>query len=522
MFFQLGGPNQLGMAGNYQYSRIQTVVETPKIACTSPGKTQTGPSPGGFSPRVQGLRAPSAFKPPSLTQLRPLHISSHWNTTQQTKLLLRNHPAAARTTHASDHEQAMLALEQILKMFAPDQALLIILFVVVFLIRLSFQTLRVLAWNHAKASKKRDGPRQIFAGSAPGWFHAGVHYQVVNLPTFTCRAVIFFLFSLPSRLISATTQLLWNGRPSKIEDEHVFDFVMNTSLVLLVRVSDDVLLADIRIPQELPLSQHYPDHSVCSGLNYPPEGLHVAFDVRTKTILRAETQGREVQGQNHITRNEILMCAFLTTLSQWLHPVSHVAAEKSAREIAEKQVEMLEPSSRFVESLHEGLLHGWLSPIARMDHPLHSGWDVDLLLETMKLHPTPPHKLVSRKAEIAPVFRFYREANRVVSLLIKTYGLGVNPEWLFLNAVLHSVDRYETYKALAAIPGTWSLDGTGSLRSYFKHLVFTFFWLEASTNPFEPEYVRDLSGIPFYRDLYDALEFVDAERANQMLSSCSF
>lgn len=65
-------------------------------------------------------------------------------------------------------------------------------------------------------------------------------------------------------------------------------------------------------------------------------------------------------------------------------------------------------------------------------------------------------------------------------------------------------------------------DGTGSLRSYWGALCFTYIWISHLHNPLNSEYMRDFEHLPFYGALMDRLRAVDEDRANQLIVSCFF
>jgi hypothetical protein len=106
---------------------------------------------------------------------------------------------------------------------------------------------------------------------------------------------------------------------------------------------------------------------------------------------------------------------------------------------------------------------------------------------------------------------------------IRKFNLEVNPEFLFNNIVVHSVDHHLIYQSLNKIP-YWSIDGGISINSYYRSQVFISIWLHHIATPLEEERIGKLSATeyPFYHALYRDLKELDQELADCILASTSF
>ena len=305
------------------------------------------------------------------------------------------------------------------------------------------------------------------------------------------------------------------GLGRDVTDQEVYELVTSTPTCLMARLSEDGSTLSLSIPVELNFAEQYGGAPGALAA----EALELCFATETGAILSATSRGAAVQGQGRVSRNGVLVSALTAILTSWAHPTSHRMAERSAREIARKGIEVLEPSARFVTSLHAGLIHGGASPVALRRHPLHIDIQLDVGMKNVEAWPVPPHDLDPRKMRY-PYFRFIMSGNGLIRRLVRKHGLDVAPEPLFHNLVMHAADHQGLYGALHVLP-PWSWDGSGSLGSYFRAVMFTEMWVMPRHNPLETERVCELEGA-FYRELYEGLAEVDEWWARQMVSSCSF
>ena len=169
------------------------------------------------------------------------------------------------------------------------------------------------------------------------------------------------------------------------------------------------------------------------------------------------------------------------------------------------------------------VFYGRFLPIARKDHPFHTGWDIDGVLNALSLMPRPSHNLDALKTNLLPLFRFFMVAHEIIVELVAKYQLLVTPGWLFKNLFVHAIDHNESMIWLGKIPRLWSLDGTGSVRSCLYSRCSSSYWMKPHMNVFEPEREREFtSNNQFYADLYNEMEKIDTGRARTMITSCSF
>jgi hypothetical protein len=77
------------------------------------------------------------------------------------------------------------------------------------------------------------------------------------------------------------------------------------------------------------------------------EGLHIVFDVHTKSIKQAT--GGNAEPVRHRGKEGSRNAQLVSMLNMYeilcIHPTSHASSEQSAKEIGENKVTVLEPSS---------------------------------------------------------------------------------------------------------------------------------------------------------------------------------
>ena len=254
------------------------------------------------------------------------------------------------------------------------------------------------------------------------------------------------------------------------------------------------------------------------------EGLHIVFDIQTKSIKRTTGgNGEPVQDRKKcLMRNAQLVSMLNMHLSLCVHPASHAASKRSAKEIGEKKVIALEPSSRFVFGLHEGLFHGKFSPLADNYVGITSSPGcLNCVRYNIEHHPVPPHNLDSRKAKISPLYNWMLQGHDIFYKLVRKHKLNVNPEGLFQTIVVHSTDHYSAYGVLKSMEGRFGFHGTSLLQDMFCTYTYFNFWMLPALNPFESELVCNQSH-PFYQELYEKMSKVNPELARKMITTCSF
>lgn len=396
--------------------------------------------------------------------------------------------------------------------------------------RAPYQALRAAAWRRgtAETPAKHPEPGTIVPGwgfeqRAPAWWDPrGAYLIMSHVPILLARIATRGLVSFPASLVSAW--ILEDGpRPwgRDIHDNEVFRIVTETSLLLFGDIDGDTYTFEM--PPEAP---PFPEPRQGNYERWDPQTLRIEFDLNTFKIRDARTAKGQLGDHlgGAVSRNELLVGMLVEIEATWLHVMTHVAAERSAAEIAMKRVEDLEPSAHFAQALHTGLLHEQLAPVStwRWWNPLHYNARVIIPDITERLHqyPFPSHSRLSNDKRRFAYYRFIMAARSAVHELVRKQKLGVDAEDLFHNCVMHSAEHAALYECLRGLP-PWSADGTGTFRSYWGSFCFVFIWLQHLHNPINSEYVRDFEHLPFYAALMDRLRLVDEERANQLVVSCS-
>lgn len=240
---------------------------------------------------------------------------------------------------------------------------------------------------------------------------------------------------------------------------------------------------------------------------------------------------------NNTTRNDLLMSIVHLLVTTWIHPSSHRQCEINAIEIYEKNVKILEPSSRFVESLHEGLLEGMLSPAYDYGtyNLFYTGLQSTALRYCINKRPIPPH-VISQKPMLSDSkllysksYLFFIMMRQILFELVYEFDIKIdNKEALFHNLIVHSIDHYSVEKKLKEMNIEISMDGSCSLLSYWRFFVYKYFWLTPKTFSFlENEKLSNFDKIPgsefkFYKKIYRKALKIDSELADELLTSCSF
>ncbi|KAH9251919.1 hypothetical protein BASA81_010123 [Batrachochytrium salamandrivorans] len=346
-------------------------------------------------------------------------------------------------------------------------------------------------------------------GQSPGYDARG-QYQVAT------HTHIYFFKSIYSSMLFLPMAVQWymDAEPKrKIKDQSVFDFCTKTSMVILTKFESDERFVFEMDPKKMPST--FDELQGCD-LNT----MRIVFNVETECILEATSKNGPVLDSVTMGRNEILLMALRNLNAIWVHPTIHVGSEKNALEIQAKRVEELEPSCHFVSSLHEGLLHGPLGPLSQ-NGPFYggSGSCAEVVANTYS-HPFPPHVLDERKMRF-PTYKFLIAGRKEVFSLVRKYQLKVDPEYLFLNLVMHEIDHEAVFEVLAATP-LCSATGDGSLWSCWLNHSFVHIWLQHWDNPTSSDLVISNLDRPFYADLYARMSQVDQARADQMVVACCF
>lgn len=359
-----------------------------------------------------------------------------------------------------------------------------------------------------------DSEGKIIAGLSEKWLFAGPgtnsvqsHHQVLaHYPVYMVRLAYLFLVRLPRFVYGMLSASLQNRQLSfapEVSEREIYQIFINGPLLVMARIEGDLLEFEI------------PEMSLKTTKEISPATLRLIFNSASESIELAEWQGKDIRND----RGRIVSLLVIT-LAMWAHPQTHVAAERSAREIAEKKVLELEPSNRFVVAVHDGLLYGKISPLSS-NQPLSINVNKMTGLESATQFKI-PHRITPQKHR----FRYYNfliEARKILYKQVKIHGLEVNVEFLFNNMIVHSVDHHFLYLNLKKIPA-WSLDGGSSIGSYWRSQMFVAVWVRHVTSPFEEEKIGKLSAkkYPFYHAVHQDLMKIDAELADSILASTSF
>lgn len=367
------------------------------------------------------------------------------------------------------------------------------------------------AIQHFKVASPTTGdPKHKWLFNGPNCTKAQfILHRVVHGPTILYRLSKLFIFDLPllgkNILVHRLRCGNWNWDP-EIKDEHIFDLITNSSLLITSKVSVDNKQLVFEAPANIPLE---------TLAGFKPAGLQIQLDIAQKKIINAQWNDQQIKGDN-----DLIACFIVQLILHWGHPQSHALSERSAREIANKQVKALEPSHRYVTALHSGLLYSSISPIHQTDHFFSTMAKRDTMLESIRI--PIPHILDRNKTQFKYYYFLYKSRCALVKCLAK-HKIDVNPEYLFNNMIIHSLDHYLSYKYLGKMKA-WTMDGSKSIASYFRAKVTWAIWTPDYESWIESQRIGKLNPhkYPFYHDLYKELVVIDAEMADSILASTSF
>jgi len=234
-----------------------------------------------------------------------------------------------------------------------------------------------------------------------------------------------------------------NGGPwiPDTSETKLYDVVVSSPLILIAKHDVAHNALSLKIPADIPVEWMNGDS---------PRGLELEFDCATKSLVSARKLGAPLEVPENavrrgVKRNAYIFACLQMTLTDWLHPKSHIMAERSAREIVANKVCDLEPSSRFVVALHEALIYSPLSPIGSHRSPFHKLSKRDLLLEALDV--PMPHDLAPSKAAISTYFDFLSHAHLATRTWVRHFDLDVDSNDLFANMIAHAVDHWFTHRA---------------------------------------------------------------------------
>lgn len=374
-----------------------------------------------------------------------------------------------------------------------------------------YPVLRVSSWAVQVEYNATSHPRTVTPGwslwgRAPGFDARGIYQMVAHFPIFVIKIVCAIL-TFPY-YVSKVIRFHRSG--DYIKDEDVFDVCTRCTLVIFGHFA----LRGNYVFEMVP--------SKCPGFgavgNCDPQSLRIEFE--NTRIVSATSKNGPVTGTDRIGRNEVLVVALRNIVATWVHTSVHVASEKCALEIQANRVKILEPTSRFVSSLHEGLIHhDNFGPLGK-NSPFVTVAALPRMVEQCYEFPVPGHVIDSQKNKLE-LYHFFFEGRRLIQQLVAKYGLNVDPENLFLALVVHGNDHDGLFQVMARI-NPCSSDASGSWISYWRMHCFTHMWLGHWDNPIESEMVSNYLDNPFYRELYNGLAMVNQEKANRMVVSCCF
>lgn len=290
-----------------------------------------------------------------------------------------------------------------------------------------------------------------------------------------------------------------------VTDAVIFDALTNCSLLTMTKIDASGEKLSCQLPSDF----------VCTTMRdgFCPAGLEIVMDIKEKKLEKADIKDKRLC-------NEQVLASIAVATSTWAHTQIHLAAEKCAREITKKPslLKEIKESGRYTVALHDGLLFGPISPAAVGAPPtiLSLGLNQEEFFEYAQKEKL-PHDLDRRKMQFR-YFNFLFKARKVTFELVKKHQIAINPEYVFNNVVLHSVDHYSYSDILKYVDFPF---GGCDLRGYCNAIVFIWLWTMPIGSFFRNECIST-SNKPFYKELYSKCAVIDKDYADHMFYSTSF
>lgn len=393
--------------------------------------------------------------------------------------------------------------------------------VFLFLYRKLLEYLDVLAWEAAKERMVRDDAikdRPPLFTVVPGWLFTGIvpdDWGVENIFHLLVHRPVYFwqYFKLITYYLPRDFARRYIFRQD-VSDRVLWDLVLNTPLVLLCETDSTGELVTYRCEgcsQEIFVN-------VDKRSDCMIDGSSLVIHFRSGRIEGAVTgNGEPVTAGKWLTRNEILADALYRTCLLWAHPLTHVAGERCAGDIARKNIEILYPSALHCHSVHAGLLHGSLSPI--QNELTFLSWLVNRReVSTSGLVNKIPHNL--HRIRAPKKFRYFNyllRAHAVTIKILKKYNLAhaIDADDFFALVVLHDLDHATVCQAFSnKIPlrANFEQDRFHFYLSMYQNLVIQNIYSPPIVNPLWSMLIKDSTN-PLFTDLYRELARMDPEFA---------
>jgi hypothetical protein len=360
-------------------------------------------------------------------------------------------------------------------------------------------------WSPREPGKPGDHEtRWLFTGPAMNSYQnqhkIKTHHPITFIRSMRTAAVkgsLFAYLKMKAKLKTGEWKVSHN-----ITEQDVYNIATNGPLLMIAKLDGDLL------------SFTTPEMPANDKTFLDPSNFTLVVDVKNKNVHSASWKGNDLNGDYGK-----IMSLLIAMLIIWVHPQTHVASELSAREIAKKNLEHLEPSNRFVLALHDGLLFSKHSPLTQ-NNPLFINVDRQFVIDCA-INLKMPHIFDPNKMQFS-YYRYLIEARGILIGKLKKYDLDVQPDLLFNNMIVHSIDHYLLYKHLSGC--IWSMDGQDTNESYWRSQVFSKVWVRDLETPLQKERIRKLNRkkYPFYGELYDELKPLNKELSDCILASTSF
>ena len=329
---------------------------------------------------------------------------------------------------------------------------------------------------------------------------------LVHTPCYVWRICGVFVYWLPRNLLRR--YLLRQS----IRDQDIWNLITQTSLFMLCDMDETGTKLSFRgepCTKPIFINNKERREALLDGsslvlemeLQQQPDGSNMAV------IIQAHTDAGDIRDDvKWMAKNEIIFDLLMRTATMWVHPQSHVGSESCASSISRHKLNVLKTGALFTHSLHDGLLHGPLSPLS--DTPIFrsAGPGVHITVAGLK-HRIPHdfHHRIKAPRKSVPLLDYYIKAHSKVARHLLKHKIAhlVDVNDFFAATVVHSTDHFTIYNVLDKLPARPAYnDGHVSWwLSIIENTMFDQVWTKPLMNPFYSEFIKD-SDTPFYQELY--------------------
>ena len=214
---------------------------------------------------------------------------------------------------------------------------------------------------------------------------------------------------------------------------------------------------------------------------------------------------------------EIMFSTLIIFLVGVVHPKCHLMSERSVHEIKKNKVQELERSTWSTMEIDYALLNSSVSPIVSNLYLMKN--EPRLMIQDAFVLEGMHEFLKCKNLPESQFFKFLLKARTALKKSLIRRRLEVDPELLFNNMIVHSVDHYMCFKYSEGIQ--FNLGENKTMLSYIRSFMFRHMFIHETLNPFDTNLISSIQE-PFYKELYNELTKYDSELASHITASLMY